>query len=66
MKEFVMGGWDRLRAKNAITIIRDVFTKERPGATKKRSTFKELLKKVKLFIYFNINYFIFIFIFVTP
>ena len=45
MHELVMGEMGRLRTENTITIIRDVFFyKREAGATKKRTTFKDLLE----------------------
>ena len=59
--ETCYGVW--LRAKNTITIIRDVFYKGRFGATKKGATFKYSLKKTIKTIYFSlILLFIFMFI----
>ena len=40
-----MEGKEQLRVKNTITIIRDIFTKGRPGATKKSATFINSLKE---------------------
>ena len=49
-RNLLKGGWERLRAKNTIIIIRDVFYKRKPGC-KKKTTFKDSLKiKIKLFI----------------
>ena len=64
MQKLVLGG--HLRAKNTITIIRDVFYKREAWCNKKKATFKDSLKKENYLFNFNINCFIFTFILLIP